>query len=175
MTNKKRHCELVVSPFFFVTASLVCSPGEAVSEIPRRFAARNDQRRRVRSDWRRNHCELVVSLAKQSLFSTSPEAQKETPKQSWRPRSLLPLFSTHRLNTGTGDFGVAPNTKENPQSLSFVLLPDPGAYSSPKVFHQALNQNQALPSQTRRSIASLWGIPSAKLLGYRKKAWRWCR
>jgi len=90
------------------------------------------------------HCEVVVSSPKQSLFSTSPEVQKETPKQSWRPHFLLPLFSTHRLNTGTGDFGVAPNTKENPQSLSFVPLPDPGTYSSPRVFHHALKENQAL-------------------------------
>jgi hypothetical protein len=31
MTGKS-HCEVVVSPFFFVTASLVCSSGEAISD-----------------------------------------------------------------------------------------------------------------------------------------------
>jgi len=103
-----------------------------------------------------------------SLFNESRSA-KRNPEQ---PGAHTPSFSTHRLNTGTGDLGWSQVREEKPQSLSFVLLPDPGAYSSPKVFHQALNQNQALPSQTRRSIASLWGIPSAKLLGYRKKAWR---
>ena len=113
MTPLLRHCEVVVSPFFFVTtrsrfcfrssltfqaviASLVFSSGEAISEIPHRFAARKDRKKEAKQSRfsplrrslraRRFVCEAIPFFAIVRLLRF---ARSDTQRSSLRGRSFV--------------------------------------------------------------------------------------
>ena len=148
--------------------ALLATTEKTSIELLRAFGPRNDQQKaslRARSF----ACEAVSlftvlrllrfarsdkvkgSLRGRSVFSEAVSFFNESRSAKRNPKAIVAptLLASSLFHSPTqhryGRFGVAPNTKENPQPLSFIPLPDREAYSSPRVFHHALKENQALP------------------------------
>jgi len=97
----------------FVTASLALSPGEAVSGIPRRFAARNDWRRGVRITKEKG----LGRTKGERLEMTEKERLGRTEKVSLRARSLVCEAVSKALQNYGVASGFQPSQRQGGKSL----------------------------------------------------------